>query len=115
MDKGLELDIGHRLVNSTYLIDTEFARQDDTFEPQVSQASHLLGRAVVALGRSVKTYRRKVEVQQMEILDDECIDTYVVEVLDHLERLSVLVIMEEGVECDQHLHAVGVGIVDDLR
>ena len=51
----------------------------------------------------------------MEILDDECIDTYVVEVLDHLERLSVLVIMEEGVECDQHLHAVGVGIVDDLR
>lgn len=39
---------------------------------------HMFGCAVIALGGSMQTDRRKVEVEQMQILDDERIDTYLI-------------------------------------
>ena len=76
---------------------------------------HVFGCAVVALGRGMETNRRQIEIKQMQILDDKGIDTDSVEVMYHRYRLRILIVMEQGVDCHQHLYPVGVGIAHDLR
>ena len=53
VDKDLQLDIGHGLVDGTNLVDREFACQHDPTETQVAQPRHLLSRAIVGLCRGV--------------------------------------------------------------
>lgn len=76
MHKGFEFDIGYGFMDRTYLVDAEFACQDDPFETHVAQVCHLFGSAVVALRGSMQTDRGKVEVKQVQILNDKGIDTY---------------------------------------
>ena len=74
--KRLEFDIGHRFMDSAYLVDTEFACQYNPLETQVTQVGYVFGRTVIALRGSVQTNRRKIQIEQMQILNDEGIDTY---------------------------------------
>jgi hypothetical protein len=78
MNKNLQLDIRHRLMDGTNLVDGEFAGEYDALETQVPKMRNMFGRTVIALGRSMQTDRRQVEVQEMQILDDERIDTYLI-------------------------------------
>ena len=106
MDEGLQLNVGHSLMDGTYLVDAQFPRQHDALEAQVTQPCHLFGRTVVTLRRGMQTDRRQGEVQQMEVLNDQCIYADAVQVMRHADRLGVLVVTEQGVEGDQHLHPV---------
>ena len=76
VDESLQFDIGHRLMNSANLVYTQFARQHDPFEAQIPKPLHLFGRSVIALRRSVQTDRRQVEIEQVQVLNDQRINTY---------------------------------------
>ena len=54
VDKDLELDIGHSLVDGTNLVDRQLTRQHHTTKAQTAQPTHLLGRTVVSLRAGVK-------------------------------------------------------------
>ena len=76
MHEGLQFDIGHGFMDSAYLVNTEFACQYDPFETQVPQVGYVFGCTVVALRGSVQTDRRKIAIEQVQILNDKGIDTY---------------------------------------
>ena len=76
MHESLQFDIGHGFMDSAYLVNTEFACQYDPFETQVPQVGYVFGCTVVALRGSVQTDRRKIAIEQVQILNDKGIDTY---------------------------------------
>ena len=78
MHKCLKFDVRHGFVYRTDLVDREFAGKHSAFETQVPEMSHMVRCAVVALRGSVQTNRRQVEIQEMQILDDQRIDTYLI-------------------------------------
>ena len=51
----------------------------------------------------------------MQILNDECIDTDPIQVMRHLHRLRIFIVMKQGVEGDEYLHTKGVGILHHFR
>ena len=102
-------------MDGTNLVEGEFTCQHDSFETQVTEIRHVFGCPVIALGGSMQTNRWKVEVQQMQILNDECIYTDPIQVMRHLHSLRIFLLMKQGVERDQHLHTIGVGILHHFR
>ena len=76
VNERLQFDVRHRLVDGAYLVYTQLTRQNDPFEAHVTQLRHLPGRTVVALGGGVQTDRRKVIIQETEVLDDERVHSY---------------------------------------
>ena len=63
MHERFEFDIRHGLMYRANLVYTQLTRQDDTLKAHVTQMCHVFRCAVVALGRSMQTDRRQVEVQ----------------------------------------------------
>ena len=57
MNENLQFDVGHSLVNGAYLVDGEFAGQDDAGKAQVTQPCNFLGRAVIGLSAGVNVER----------------------------------------------------------
>ena len=60
------------------LVDGEFAGEHDALEAQVPEVRHVFGGTVIALGGSMETDRRQVEIEKMQVLDDEGINTYLI-------------------------------------
>ena len=78
VDESLQFDIGHRLVDGAYLLDGEFAGQHGTPETHVAQPGYLLRGAVVALRGGMEPDRWQRKIQQVEVLDDQGIHTYLI-------------------------------------
>jgi hypothetical protein len=76
VDKRLQFYIRHGKMYGSYLFYPQFTRKHHPFETHVAQPLHLPGRAVVALCGSVQTDRRKIAIEQVQILNDKGIDTY---------------------------------------
>ena len=55
--------------------------------------------------------RRKGECEQTQVLDDKCVYTNTIERPRHLYRFGILFLVQQGVERNQYLHAIGVGIM----
>ena len=109
VNKKLQLHAG----GGAYLADLrkgELAGQHHLGEAHVLQKLHLLWRAVVGLGAGVQRYGRKIQGQEPHVLHDQRIGPRLVDLMGQAPGLLQLMVVQQGVEGDEHLGAEAVGV-----
>ena len=101
--------------NCGNLAEIELARQHDLTQAHVLQEAGLLRGADVGLGAGVQLDRWQVEFQQTHVLDDQRIDTGVVELPDLLPRRFQFVVAQNRVERDEHARVEAVRVPHQSR
>ena len=109
VDKELQLHLGLG-TDGTDLLEREFARQHYLGEAHVLQELHLFRRTVVGLGAGVQRYGRQIQGQQPHVLHYERIGPGLVDLVGQAPGLLQLVVVQQGVEGDEHLGAEAVGV-----
>ena len=114
MDKDLQRHVGHLGMDVRYLVDRQFTRQHSTAETLVAKPPHLVGSPVVGLRRDMEGYRRQVHLQDSHILNQYGIHPGLVKLVYQTLGSLQLVIIENGVDGDEHFHPKPVGIRTEL-
>ncbi|MNR06160.1 hypothetical protein D3C85_1222230 [compost metagenome] len=109
VDEELQLHIGLG-ADGADLLEGQLAGQHHLGEAHILQELHLLRRAVVGLGAGVQRYGREVERQQPHVLHDQRIGPGFVDLVGQAPGLLQLVVVQQGVEGDEHLGAEAVGV-----
>ncbi|MNF88061.1 hypothetical protein D3C84_705460 [compost metagenome] len=108
VDKEFQLHLGLG-ADGTDLLEGEFACQHHLGEAHVLQKLHLFRRAVVGLGAGVQRYGGQIQGQQPHVLHDKRIGPCLMDLVGQAPGLLQLVIVQQGVEGDEHLGAEAVG------
>jgi len=92
------------------LLQAQLARQDDLREADVAQETCLLQGADVGLGAGMQLDGWQVELQQAHVLHDQGIGARVVELPGQASRLLQFIVAQDGVEGDEDLGEIAVGM-----
>ena len=88
----LKLHVGACLMDASYLVDCEFARQHHLPEAHIVELLHVFRSLIVHLGACMERNGGQVERKQTQILHYECIDINVVELANELLHIVQLII-----------------------
>ena len=92
-----------------------FARQDDLRKPDVLQKARLGRIADVGLGAGMQLDGRQFEFEQAHVLDDQGVGPGLVHLPGHAPRRLDLVVVQQGVERDEHPRPVTMRELDQPR
>ena len=112
MDESLKAD-GCLAGNVGNLLDRQLASQNHLGETHLLPKEHLVGGTVVALSGSVELDGRHIAREEGGILDDEDINTDVVELPCEGASVGNLIVEEESIESHVDTRAEGVGMAHE--
>ncbi|CEL29012.1 hypothetical protein SRM1_02360 [Pseudomonas fluorescens] len=87
----------------------EFASQHQLREAGLIEELRPFKRTNVGLGRGVQLDRRNVQLHHAQILDDQCIDTGVVQLMDQLARRLQFVVVQDRVDGGENARMIFAG------
>ena len=111
MDKCFKRHVGHLPVYLTYLCKGKFTGQHRLLEPQFTQVTHLLRRAIIHLRAGMQGYGRQVHLQQSKVLHYQGIHSGMVQFMHQAARILQFPVIENGIERHVNAHAKRMGIV----
>ncbi|MNR22019.1 hypothetical protein D3C85_1389520 [compost metagenome] len=97
------------LADRADLLQVELARQHQLGEARVGEKLGLFQGADVGLRTGMQLDRRNVHLEDAHVLHDQRIDAGVVELPDQLPGRLQLVVVQDGVDGDEHLGVEQVG------
>ena len=109
VDEGLELEAGG-LADGAHLVERGLAGKDDATEAYRLHELDAFHSGVVTLGAGVKLDGRQVALEEAEVLQDEGVDTGVVELAYHGDCGLQFVVEKQRVDSGVDAGAVEVGI-----
>ena len=100
------------------LLQGEFTSQDDTTETLIAKPFRLLRGTGITLGAGMKFTEPSIVGsdfrQHAHVLQEDGIDTYLVEFGNHLQCVFQLIVIDDGVDGDVNLRLKLVGVVTKL-
>ena len=114
MNEGFQLYVRDFLMDGSYLLGRQFARQHSTGEACIAQPANLGSSTIVSLSGSVEGNGGQIHLENAHVLHKDGMDSCLIQTPNELAGSLQLIVIDNRIDRDKDLHAKGTGIVAEL-